>query len=150
MSWFKVLEDGTLTALISDWGNVHTVPRCIGYSRYYPAWITRDWDPIKYGYGFPTCRPENSQEELDSFRRRYADEMKSLVPGEANDFANKSHLYEAVWIAASSSLCTDTICKEFSCVFSQKTNRIARRCIYMKLLVHSLSTRLTEISKRRY
>jgi hypothetical protein len=38
-----VSEDGTLTAL-TDWDNVHTVPRCIGYTRY-PAWITRDWDP---------------------------------------------------------------------------------------------------------
>src|SRR5579859_2450454 len=50
-----VSEDGTLAALI-DWDNVHTVPRCVGYSRY-PSWITRDWDPMKYGYQVPGCRP---------------------------------------------------------------------------------------------
>ena len=52
-----VTGDGALAALI-DWDNVHTVPRCIGYSRY-PSWITRDWDPNRYGYGIPGCRPEN-------------------------------------------------------------------------------------------
>jgi aminoglycoside phosphotransferase (APT) family kinase protein len=114
-----VSEDGTLTALI-DWDNVHTVPRSIGYSRYL-AWITRDWDPIKYGYGIPTCRPENSPAELDFYRRRYADVMKSLVP-EGNDFASKSHLYEAVWIAASSWISTDTIVRKiFRSVFSEDT-----------------------------
>ena len=35
-----ISEDGTLTAVI-DWDDVHTVPRCIGYTRY-PNWITRD------------------------------------------------------------------------------------------------------------
>ena len=64
-----VSEDGTLIGLI-DWDNVHTVPCCIGYQRY-PSWITRDWDPNKYGHGIPGCRTENSPEELEHFRKIY-------------------------------------------------------------------------------
>jgi hypothetical protein len=101
-----VSEDGTLVALI-DWDNVHTVPRCIGYSRY-PSWITRDWDPMKYGYQVPGCRPENSPEELEYFRKTYAAHMSALLP-ESFDYSTKSHLFEAVWIAASSPICLDSI-----------------------------------------
>lgn len=101
-----VSEDGTLVALI-DWDNVHTVPRCIGYSRY-PSWITRDWDPIKYGYQVPGCRPENSPEELEYFRKIYAANISTLL-SESFDYSTKSHLFEAVWIAASSPLCLDRI-----------------------------------------
>ena len=34
--------------------------------------------------------------------------MKALVP-DKYDFSTKSHLYEAVWIAASTPMCTDSI-----------------------------------------
>jgi hypothetical protein len=105
-----VTEDGTLAALI-DWDNVHTVPRCIGYSRY-PSWITRDWDPNRYGYGIPGCRPENSPEELDYFREIYANHMQSLLPTESFDYSTKSHLYEAVWIAASSPISLNHIVRK--------------------------------------
>ena len=101
-----VSEDGTVTALI-DWDNVHTVPRCIGYSRY-PSWLTRDWDPMKYGYGKSGSRPENSPEELEYFREVYAAHINSLL-SETIDYSTKSHLYEAVWIAASSPMCLDHI-----------------------------------------
>ena len=101
-----VSEDGTVTAFI-DWDNVQTVPRCIGYNRY-PAWITRDWDPMKYGYGKPNCQPENSPEELDYYRRHYAEKMKTLLPDNI-DFTTKSHLFEAIWIAASSPVSADHI-----------------------------------------
>jgi hypothetical protein len=101
-----VSENGTLIALI-DWDNVHTVPRCIGYNRY-PAWITRDWDPIKYGYGLSTSRPENSPDELFHYRRHYSNIMNSLIP-ESNDFSTKSHLFEAIWIAVSNPMCTNSI-----------------------------------------
>lgn len=101
-----VSEDGTVTAFI-DWDNVHTTPYCIGYHRY-PAWITRDWDPLKYGYQKPNSRPENSPEELQSYRQRYAETMKTLLPYE-KDFTTNSHLWEAVWIAASSSISADHI-----------------------------------------
>jgi hypothetical protein len=101
-----VSEDGTLTALI-DWDNIHTVPRCIGYSRY-PAWITRDWDPAIYGYSLPNTRPENSPEELQYYRFQYAEKMRTLLSGEF-DFSTKSHLFEALWIAVSNPTCTDAI-----------------------------------------
>jgi len=101
-----VSEDGTLTALL-DWDNVHTVPRCIGYSRY-PAWITRDWDPAMYGYGGSAYRPENSPEELESYRHHYAERMKTST-SDTVDFQTKSHQFEALWIAVSNPMCTDKI-----------------------------------------
>jgi Phosphotransferase enzyme family len=101
-----VSEDGTIASLI-DWDNVHTVPRIVGYTRY-PAWITRDWDPIKYGYDDEGDQSENSPEELEYYRNQYASLMKQLLKPDL-DFSTKSHLYEAVWIAASSSLSIDHI-----------------------------------------
>ena len=105
-----VSEDGTLIALI-DWDNVQTVPRCIGYTRY-PAWITRDWDPAKYGYGLPNTRPENSPEELEYYRSQYANKMRTLLL-ESIDFSTKSHLFEALWIAVSNPFCKDAIVEKF-------------------------------------
>ena len=45
-----------ITGLI-DWDGVQTLPRALGFARY-PSWITRDWDPVKYGYGEPGWRDE--------------------------------------------------------------------------------------------
>ena len=112
-----VSEDGTLTGLI-DWDNVHTVPRCIGYSRY-PSWITRDWDPNKYGYGKAGCRTENSPDELEYFREIYAGHMTSVL-SETFDYSTKSHLFEAVWIAASSPICLDHIVQKIFLSLSLK------------------------------
>ena len=113
-----VSEDGTLTALI-DWDNVHTVPRCIGYSRY-PAWITRDWDPVMYGYGLPNTRPENSPEELEYYRVRYAHKIRTLEP-ESIDFSTKSHLFEASMDSSVKSILHRCYCgKDFSAFVSRK------------------------------
>jgi len=101
-----VSEDGTLVALI-DWDQIQTVPRCIGYGRY-PSWITRDWDPVKYGYQVKDCCPENSPEELEYFRKIYAAHISPLL-SEPFDYSTKSHLFEAVWIAAGSPICLDHI-----------------------------------------
>jgi hypothetical protein len=123
-----VSEDGTLTALI-DWDNVHTVPRCIGYSRY-PAWITRDWDPAMYGYGLPNTRPENSPEELEYYRVRYAHKISALEP-KSIDFSTKSHLFEALWIAASSPFCTDAIVEKiFLHLFPENVEEEEQLCLY--------------------
>lgn len=97
---FLVSEDGTLTAII-DWDNVQTAPDCIGCCSY-PAWLTRDWDPLMYGYGTPDTKWENSPEELEGYRNYYATKMSSL--GSAK-FTTKSHIHEAVCIAASNPLC---------------------------------------------
>lgn len=103
---FLVSEDGTLTAII-DWDNVHTVPSWIGCRRY-PGWITRDWDPSVYDYS-STSSSENSPEELDTYRQWYAERMRLLVlPGNV-DLTLLSHVFEAVWIAASSPVSIDNI-----------------------------------------
>jgi aminoglycoside phosphotransferase (APT) family kinase protein len=93
-------EDGTITAFI-DWDNVHTVPRYIGYARY-PLWITRDWDPNMYGFGLPGCPLEESPQPLQAYRQHYAKAMHAARPARQIDYTTKSHLYEAIWIAASS------------------------------------------------
>jgi hypothetical protein len=94
-------EDGTITAFI-DWDDVHTLPHYLGYGRY-PSWLTRDWDPARYAFGSPFAHlPENSPEELDYYRQHYANSMHALRPEGKTDFTTKSHLHEAVWIAASS------------------------------------------------
>ncbi|KAF7552709.1 hypothetical protein G7Z17_g4120 [Cylindrodendrum hubeiense] len=43
-----VSEDGQIEGII-DWDGVVAVPRSIGNERY-PGWLTRDWDPLMYGY----------------------------------------------------------------------------------------------------
>jgi hypothetical protein len=112
-----VSEDGTLTALL-DWDDVHTVPRCIGHTRY-PNWITRDWDPLRYGYGDPDSCQENSPEELEHYRSRYANQIKALV-SETIDFSTKSHILEALWIAVSSPACTSHIVEKiFTYIFPE-------------------------------
>lgn len=91
-------EHGHLTGLI-DWDNAGTVPRFLGFSTY-PGWITRDWDPIIYSYPENKER-ENSPEELKRYRRRYNDKMQEMLHGKGDTrFANKSHIFEAVAIAA--------------------------------------------------
>ncbi|KAK9428614.1 hypothetical protein V1505DRAFT_357644 [Lipomyces doorenjongii] len=91
-------ERGNLTGII-DWDNVQAVPRFIGYLSF-PGWITRDWDPIVYYYPANKER-ENSPEELKRYRRRYNSNMQEILQrkGDAR-FVNKSHVFEAVAIAA--------------------------------------------------
>ena len=101
-----ISENGTLTALL-DWDDIQTVPRCIGYSRF-PNWITRDWNPLRYGYDDPDSRQENSPNELEYYRSRYAKKMRTLM-SQTFDFTMKSHLFEALWIAVSSPACTSHI-----------------------------------------
>jgi aminoglycoside phosphotransferase (APT) family kinase protein len=124
-----VSEDGTLTALL-DWDNVHTIPRCIGYSRY-PAWITRDWDPMMYSYGYSTQHPENSPEELDFYRRRYAEKMGASI-SDALDYRTNSHLFEALWIAVSNPMCTDGIVQKiFNRLFPEDEQNDLEEPIYL-------------------
>ncbi|KAA8913791.1 kinase-like domain-containing protein [Sphaerosporella brunnea] len=111
---FLVSENGTLMAVL-DWDGVHTVPRCIGYDRY-PGWITRDWDPLMYGYGIGDC-VENSPEELDFYRQHYAERMVASASA-TSGFQTKSHLFEALWGAVSSPMCAPGIIEKlFTHVF---------------------------------
>ena len=91
-------DQGNLTGLI-DWDNVQTVPGFLGYASF-PGWITRDWDPIIYSYPINKDR-ENSPEELKRYRQRYNSKMQELLHGNGDArFAHKSHIFEAVTIAA--------------------------------------------------
>ena len=89
-------EKGNLTGLI-DWDNAQTLPRFLGYCRY-PGFITRDWDPLMYGY--PDSERENSPEELMRYRKIYLDKMTQVLGGEGDAiFTAKSHIYENLDIA---------------------------------------------------
>lgn len=46
-----VSPEGRLRAII-DWDGVEAEPGCLGNERY-PGWLTRDWDPLMYGYEAP-------------------------------------------------------------------------------------------------
>ncbi|KDR73171.1 hypothetical protein GALMADRAFT_212641 [Galerina marginata CBS 339.88] len=58
-------NDGNVTGLL-DWDGMVVGPRQGGYARY-PSWITRDWDPLLYGYPSPesvsTPQREDSEDE---------------------------------------------------------------------------------------
>ncbi|KAK1764834.1 hypothetical protein QBC33DRAFT_546159 [Phialemonium atrogriseum] len=88
---------GNLTGII-DWDLAQTVPRCVGYCRY-PSWITRDWDPLMYGW--PKMRKsENSPDELDAYRQYYNEKLGEALQWAGDwGFTKKSHVREAVWIA---------------------------------------------------
>jgi hypothetical protein len=89
-------DEGNLTGLI-DWDLVQTLPRCVGYCRY-PGWITRDWDPLMYGW--PRSDSENSPEELARYRMHYNQAMGEAMLWTGDwEFTGKSHLWEAIWVA---------------------------------------------------
>ena len=94
-------EEGNLTGLI-DWDNAQTYPRFLGYCCY-PGFITRDWDPIMYGY--PQEENENSPEELTRYRKIYFDKMAQMLDGKGDTmFVAKSHIFENLSIASSSDM----------------------------------------------
>ena len=45
---FIVSTEGELRGVI-DWDGVTAIPTCLGNERY-PSWLTRDWDPMMYGF----------------------------------------------------------------------------------------------------
>ena len=58
-----VAPDGELRGII-DWDGVAAEPSCLGNERY-PSWLTRDWDPMTYGYRPPAPLAEESCPEVD-------------------------------------------------------------------------------------
>ena len=73
-----VSDEGKVCALI-DWEGISTVLRFLGNERY-PGWLTRDWDPMNYGYGMEECFiQENSPEELSHYRHMYRDMVKAAI-----------------------------------------------------------------------
>lgn len=104
-------EEGNITGLI-DWDNVQTVPSFIGCLRY-PGWITRDWDPLMYGWPQGS---ENSPDELQKYREYYLYEMKQALKPQGSDgyrLTEKSHIFEAFWIAVSNVGNRTSICQKF-------------------------------------
>ncbi|KAL2756518.1 hypothetical protein ACRALDRAFT_2026580 [Sodiomyces alcalophilus JCM 7366] len=55
-------DEGNITGII-DWDHVQTLPQCVGYS-IYPSWITRDWNPLMYGWP-KLADSEDSPQELE-------------------------------------------------------------------------------------
>lgn len=103
-------DEGNVTGII-DWDHVQTMPRWVGYSRY-PGWVTRDWDPLMYGW--PEMKEsENSPEELEQYREHYDREMGAAM-GQQGDwgYTRKSHIREAVWIAALNGMNRLEICRK--------------------------------------
>lgn len=93
-------DEGEITGLI-DWDGVHTLPRALGFARY-PSWITRDWDPAKYGYDKPDSRGEDSPAQLLSYRHEYAAEIAGLLLPDMDysaDDTRLSPILEAIEIA---------------------------------------------------
>lgn len=103
-------DDRNITGII-DWDDMNTVPRQGGYASY-PAWITRDWDPLMYTYNpdfgkedqaktAPELREqqqEDSPSELAQFRTEYLAIYSDIDPVGAR-FTRHSHIFEAIQIA---------------------------------------------------
>ncbi|KAF4458869.1 hypothetical protein FALBO_14385 [Fusarium albosuccineum] len=91
-------DEGTVTGLI-DWDLAQTMPRFVGYARY-PGWITRDWDPLMYGWP-KMAESEDSPETLGRYRAYYNRELGKALEWQGDwQFTEKSHIAEAIWIAA--------------------------------------------------
>lgn len=91
-------DQGNVTGLI-DWDLAQTMPRHVGYARY-PGWITRDWDPLMYGWPKMTDT-EDSPGTLDAYRAHYNKELGRALNWKGDwDLTDKPRFSEAAWIAA--------------------------------------------------
>lgn len=119
---FIVSENGELLGII-DWDGVGSVPRTLGNERY-PGWLTRDWDPVMYGWDEdmekgikPDGRVwEDSPDALKLYRSVYASAMRSYQHNEAElntaTVTTNSLIYENLLIAASAPMFMPTIVKK--------------------------------------
>ncbi|KAI1118021.1 kinase-like domain-containing protein [Nemania sp. NC0429] len=104
-------DEGTVTGLI-DWDLAQTMPRFVGYARY-PGWITRDWDPLMYGWP-KLADSEDSPETLERYRAHYNRELGKAHKWQGDwKYTAKSHVFEAIWIAALHRLNRLEICRKF-------------------------------------
>jgi aminoglycoside phosphotransferase (APT) family kinase protein len=101
-------DEGNVTGII-DWDLVQTAPLYAGYTSY-PSFITRDWNPLMYGWP-KQADSENSPEELERYRAYYNQQMGSALGQEGEwMYTEKSHITEAVWNAALDGTCRLEIC----------------------------------------
>lgn len=90
---------------------MQTVPRCVGYASY-PSWITRDFNPLMYGWP-QLAGSENSPEELERYRAYYNGEMGEALGWEGDwVYTERSHVRQAVWNAAMSGMCRLDNCRK--------------------------------------
>lgn len=113
-------EEGNVTGII-DWDHVQTLPRCVGYCRF-PSWITRDWDPLMYGWPMMN-EAENWPEELQRYREHCDREMGAALGWKDWVYTNKSHIREAVWIATLNSQNRLEICRKMVKVVMEARKR---------------------------
>ncbi|KAL6409801.1 hypothetical protein AUP68_06198 [Ilyonectria robusta] len=106
-----VNDEGTVTGLV-DWDLAQTMPRFMGYARY-PGWITRDWDPLMYGWP-KMAESEDSPEILERYRAYYNTELGKALKWQGDwKFTERSHIAEAIWIATLHHLNRLEICRKF-------------------------------------
>ncbi|KAJ6486754.1 kinase-like domain-containing protein [Mycena sanguinolenta] len=118
-------NNGQVTGLI-DWDGIMVGPRQGGYARY-PSWITRDWDPLLYGYPESSVQREDEgsgmaeggeksqipsreelQEDSSSILQIFRDEYLAVfekVDSTSARYTRNSHVYEALEIAISAPYC---------------------------------------------
>ncbi|KAH0586969.1 hypothetical protein J132_04506 [Termitomyces sp. J132] len=70
-------EEGHVTGLI-DWDGTQTSPRQGGYARY-PSWITRDWDPLMYGYPRTRTQDDVLSEQEDEMSSNQEEEDSGVI-----------------------------------------------------------------------
>lgn len=135
-------DDGHVTGLI-DWDETIVGPRQGGYAKY-PSWITRDWDPLMYGYpsdeNRSTAEGQSSDEEAEptplasseTTQNHAREELQEDSPTTLQAFreeylaafrqicpssahhTRQSHVYEALEIAISSGFCRSHIIDRLS------------------------------------
>ncbi|PTB65132.1 hypothetical protein BBK36DRAFT_1122360 [Trichoderma citrinoviride] len=104
-------DQGAVTGLI-DWDLVQTMPRCMGYARY-PGWITRDWDPLMYGWPHMPDS-EDSPEALHRYRAHYNAEIGKALKWQGDwKLTENSHIAEAIWISMLYPMNRMEICRKF-------------------------------------
>jgi aminoglycoside phosphotransferase (APT) family kinase protein len=104
-------DKGNVTGII-DWDLCQTMPPHQGFASY-PGWITRDWDPLMYGWPHEQ-EYEDSPETLQRYREHYNKEIGKALSWEGDwEFTKNSHVAEAVWIATLHSMNRMEICRKF-------------------------------------
>ncbi|KAF4448121.1 hypothetical protein F53441_8437 [Fusarium austroafricanum] len=104
-------DKGNVTGII-DWDHCQTVPPRLGYAAY-PGWLTRDWDPIMYGWPDITDF-EDSPDALQRYRSHYNKELGKALSWKGDwELTENSHVNEAIWIAALSPMNRLEICRKF-------------------------------------
>lgn len=104
-------DKGNVTGII-DWDLCRTMPPHLGYASY-PGWITRDWDPLMYGWPFEQ-EYEDSPETLQRYRAHYNKGLGKALSWNGDwKLTETSHVAEAVWIAMLDSTNRMDICRKF-------------------------------------